>query len=359
MSLDSSPTKYLSGVKFATISGSSYPEVEIEMVSNNIWSHTYRADPVIVQAADFGIANYTIPYNSSSVTKNGFSPPSSPFKHNEDFTYSEIKQITTTGILNPDEDGNYKQMRFVVRDPFSTVNGSYFSPSPQILINTVGISSTDLYEPFVDENYRLEESSSGTLIMSSISGSGRGADAWDSSESLVTRPGLQVINGRLVYPTQDFLSTDPNVNPDYTGISGSEGDLTYIRRFKDPNDIARSNGVLRIDGLTEADRLAKNILVEIRVVGNHIQDNGVQDIGNEGTGWLSLNDDYNAITFEGDDGDGCFVTTQSLTEPLFEFTLGGFSTAYAANGAIEVRITFKNPAALSKAITRLEITNWT
>lgn len=358
LTLISTPVKYLSGVKFATISGVTYPVVNVNMTSNSIWSDTYRADPLVVESSQFGIANYNVPYNSNNVTKNGFSPPPAPFKYNQNFVYSENKSITNSNVTNPDVNGNYKTMRFVVRDPFSTVNGSSFSPAPQILINTLPQQSTSTLELFTDELYRLEESSSGTLTMSSIEGTGRGADAWDSSLSLNSRPGLQVINGRLVYPKLDFASTVPDINPNYTSISGSEGDLVYIRRFKDPNDTARSNGILRIDGLSETDRASKNILIELRVVGNHVDGNGIQDIGNEGTGWLSLNDDYNIVLFEGDDGDGCFVTTQSLSAPLFEFTLGGFSTAYAANSAIEVRVTFKNPAALNKAITRMEITNW-
>jgi hypothetical protein len=359
MILASAPLKHLSGVKYATVSGVTYPTVTLEMISNNVWADTYRADPLVVQASDFGIANFNVPYNSSTVTKNGSSPPIAPFKYNEDFDYTENKQITATNILSPDANGTFKQMRFVVRDPFTTLNGALFSPSPQIMINTLPIQSTDLIERFTDENYRLESSSSGTLTMASINGAGRGADAWDSTQSLVTRPGLQVINGRLIYPTINHASTVPATNPNYTAISGSAGNLSYIRRFKDPNDIARSNGVLRIDGLSDADRVAKNILVEIRVVGTHILNNGIQDLGNEGTGWLSLNDNFNIATFEGDDGDGCFVTTQSLAAPFYEFTLGGFSTVYAANGAIEVRITFKNPQALTKAITGLQITNWT
>jgi len=358
ITLSSSPLKYLSGVRFATISGINRPQVTIAMLSNNIWSDTYRADPITIQSINFGIPNYNVPYNSTAVSKASISPPTSPFVFNQDFTYSELREITGTNILNPNAAGTYLQMNIVVRDPFTTVNGANFGSSPAILLNTLPNQSTSVSERFTDENFRLESSSSGTLVMTSISGIGRGADAWDSTLSLNSRNGLQVINGALVYPKFNFTSTVPASNPNYTAISGSAGDLSYVRRFTDPAAMSRSNGILRIDGLSEVDRAAKNILVEIRVVGTHIPGNGIQDIGNEGTGWLSLNDDYNSGTFLGDDGDGCFVTTQSQVQPFFEFTLGGFSTAYAANMAIEVRVTFKNPVALNRSITRLEITNW-
>ena len=41
-----------------------------------------------------------------------------------------------------------------------------------------------------------------------------------------------------------------------------------------------------------------------------------------------------------------------------EFTLGNFSTIYAANQAIELRVTFKNPSAIAKSIKGIQIINW-
>lgn len=359
VTLDSAPVKYLSGVKYATVSGSSNVRLQIGVASNNLFSDTYRADPILVDSSNFGITDFVIPYNSAAASKNGSSPPTAPFVYNENFVYSDIKEISNTAIVNPAQNGSSLQLRFILRDPFNTNNGALFSPTPEILINTYPINSTDLCEYFFDEDYRLESSSSGTLEMLDIHGEDRGSDAWDSSLSLNTRSALQVINGALVYPQIDFSSTVPSPNPDYSSLGTGTGDLTYIRRFKDPVGMARSNGILRIDGLSEATRLSKDILIELRLVGDHEVGNGVQGPGNEGTGWLSLNDSFNVATFLADDGDGCFVNTQGLSAPYFEFTLGGFSTVYAANGAIEVRITYKDPEALNARITRLEITNWT
>lgn len=358
VSLEVTPEKYLSGVKFATISGSSRPQLRLRASVSGVWKDTYRADPVLVQTSQLGITDYVIPYNSSSVTKQGITPPISPFKYNEDFVYNEVKEIIGINILNPDSSGAYKQVRYIVRDPFNSVNGSYFTPIPQVLINTYPPASTDLLELFTDEEYRLESSSIGTKDMIDIHGTGRGIDAWDSPTSLISRSGLQVINGALVYPQLDFSAFAPVPNPNYIPLAAGPSDLVYIRRFKDTSGTARTNGILDIEGLLELDRSNKNILIDIRVVGDHILGNGTQGAGNEGTGWLSLNIPFNIATFLGDTGDGCFVTTQSLTAPYFEFTLGGFSTAYAANNAIEIRITYKYPSGLTKRITKVEITDW-
>jgi hypothetical protein len=135
--------------------------------------------------------------------------------------------------------------------------------------------------------------------------------------------------------------------------------LVYSRQFKDTLGVARSNGVLRLNGLSEAERANGDVLIDVRVVGDHIVGNGTQGPGNEGTGWLSLNTDYNIALFNGDTGDGCFVTTGGYSAPDFEFTLGGFSTAFAENNAVEVRMTFIHPSGVSTRITRMEMLTWT
>jgi hypothetical protein len=258
-------------------------------------------------------------------------------------------------VTNPDSNGNYSSGRYTVRDPFNSVNGTLITPL--ILINTYPNVSTDVLELFLDEDYRLVPNS-GTSALSAINGSGRGALLWNSSQSLAVSGGLQVINGALIYPQTDFSSYDPLPNPDYSGLPTTLGDEVFVRRFRDSAGASRSNGVFRLDGMTEVLRSSGDVLVDIRVVGPHIPGNGVQGPGNTGTGWISLNTNYNVATFKGDDGDGCFVTTGSYSAPYFEFTLGGFSTGFSANKAIEVRVTYKNPQALSTRIKRMEITNW-
>jgi hypothetical protein len=335
LSLNAAVVKWLSGIKFAG-QGSS---VEFYLDALEVWKDTYRTDPVQVQCSEYGVGNFIVNYNDSDVTSDGSTPPTQPFEHDHDFVFSGTRTIQSN-TTNPDENDNYAQMRYVVRDPFFSSNGPLISAIPEILINTYGDESTDTLELFVDEDYRLTNVSGS---IAGINGVDRGARTWDSTATLVSTSGLQVINGALVFPQVDFSSMDPLTNRDYSSIPSDGLDKVYIRQFKDSAGVSRSNGVFRINGLTEAQRANKEVLVEIRVVGNHIPGNGTQGPGNEGTGWLSLNDPYNIATFLGDDGDGCFVSTGGYTAPDFEFTLGGFSTAFAENKAIEVRVTFKNP----------------
>lgn len=356
--LISTPELFLSGIKFATISGSLKPIINISLDVSDLWKDTYRADPIVVQSSDYGIPNYTISYNSTSVTKGGISPPAAPFRHDDDFIYSENKEITEVGIINPDINGNLLTIDVAMRDPFNSVVSTGLGTSPPLLINTYQVSSTDVLELFVDEDYRLKDSASGTGFMTSINGLGRGTDAWDSTQSLLVNNALQVYNRSLIYPQDDFSQYSPAGNPNYSSLAAGVGDLTYRRRFRDTLGTARTNGVLFIDGMSESDRTSGDISIDIRVVGTHIIGNGTQGVGNEGTGWLSLNSSYNFATFKGDDGDGCFTTLGSYSAPYFEFTLGSFSTAYAFNQAIEILITYKDPTSLSKKINRVEIINW-
>lgn len=351
LKMDAVAIKWLSGIKFAG-QGSS---VEFYLDALEVWKDTYRTDPILVNSIEYGINNFVINYNNVDVTSEGVNPPVLPFEHADDFIYSGTKSINND-VINPDEDNNFAQMRYVVRDPFFTSNGSLFSANPEILINTFGNQSTDTLELFLDEDYRMTNAS-GSVV--GINGPSRGARSWDSTMTLISGTGLQVINGLLVFPQVDFSSMDPLANRDYTSIVGEGTDKVYIRQFKDSSGVSRTNGVFRIAGLTEVQRTSKEVLVEIRVVGTHIPGNGVQGPGNEGTDWLSLNDPYNIGTFTGDVGDGCFVNTGGYLAPEFEFTFGGFSTAFAENKAIEARVTLKNPEAVSTVITRMEIINWT
>lgn len=349
------PVKYLSGIAYTTLSGSSNPEFLLNVDASGVWSDTYSITPLRVLSQDIGIPNSTISYNASTNTKESISPPIAPYEHDHDFQYEELKEVTLPNILNPDINGNFSSINYEIRDPFNISLGAALPV--QTLINTTPSQSTDVLELFVDEDYRLLPNS-GVTALASISGSGRGSLLWDSTASLSTVSGLQVINSSLIYPQDDFSIFTPVGNPNYSTLPTSLGDEVYIRRFRDTLGTARSNGIILIEGLSEVDRIAENILIELRVIGPHINGNGTPGLGNTGTGWLSLNKNYNSAAFTGDDSDGIFVTTTSQVAPFYEFTLGGFSTAFAANNAVEMRITYKNPVALSKRITRVEFINW-
>lgn len=348
-------SRYLSGVEFVSISGSNRSTLEFVVESPDLWSDTYRSDVLVVNSINYGVPNFTVNYNSAEVTKNG-SPSISPYIYNEDFVYSGVREITTPA-LNPDENGNFLTISVQLRDPFNSTSGPALSGVPPFLLNSFPENSTDLLDNFVDERYRLIP---GSGSITGLSGSDRDTREWDSTETLVTASGLQVVGGALIFPQDDWSPYIPFINPNYTVVPSTvaPGDyLPYQRQFA--STISRTNGVIRIDGMTEADRLNKDIKVEIRVVGPHTPGNPTPGPGNYGTGWMSLNDPFNFGSFAGDDGDGCFVNTGGYSAPNFEFTLGSFSTAFAENNAIEVRISYPNTASgRNKRITKVEITNW-
>ncbi|RKZ83740.1 MAG: hypothetical protein DRQ39_09145 [Gammaproteobacteria bacterium] len=348
--LDTAVVDYLSGIKYAS-TGST---LKVDLDSDDMWKDTYRADLLEVQATSLGLGTYLVNYSAATIS-GGTQPPSDPFNHDDPFIYSEVKAISA-GISNPDSSGVFQKMRFQLRDPFNTTNGSLFSASPEVLIHTLSDTSTGRQEDFVSESFRLIL---GSGSITDIEGVDRDAREWDSTQSLTVSGGLQIMPGALIYPQTDFSSIDPSINPDYSGIPAGSLDLSYSRQFIDTVGVARSNGVLTITGLTEAARLSGAVLIDLRVVGTHIPGNGTQGFGNEGTGWLSLNTNYNIATFKGDNTDGCFVTTGSFVAPDFEFTLGGFSTVFAENKAVEVRVTYVHPAGVSTRITRIEMSNWT
>lgn len=351
-------SRFLSGVEFISIQGANRSSLSFSIESPNIWKDTYRADPLLVNSSNYGIPNFTVPYNSAEVTKDG-GPSALPYIHDEDFVFSGSREITQP-VVNPDSNGTFLTVSAQLRDPFFLFNGPAFSGVPALLINTFPISSTDTLEMFVDEEYRVDPSTSGSSLTGpDIDGADRGPRIWDSTESLVSASGLQVINGALVFPQADWSIYVPNPNPDYTvmpGLSPAEG-LSYNRQFRSAS--ARTNGVLRIEGMTEADRTSGDIKVFIRVVGPHITGDPNPGAGNTGTGWLDLSEPFDFGTFNGDDGDGCFITTGGYSAPNFQFSLGNFSTAFSENEAIEVMVIFPNTAqGRSKRITRMEIIDW-
>jgi hypothetical protein len=102
-----------------------------------------------------------------------------------------------------------------------------------LLVDNFAANSTDLYENFRDEAYRLKSNSDfGTDLSSN----------WDETESLVGadaghNDGAQIFNDILDYPDFDFsaVSNGPAGNPDYSSASGTR---YYYRFFTDSTGAA-------------------------------------------------------------------------------------------------------------------------
>ncbi len=158
----------------------------------------------------------------------------------------------------------------------------------KILINSLsGISSTNLIENFINENYRQKNDF--------------GIDEWNSRESLETFDdgyGLMVIPGYgLCYPNKyNFSEYLPENNPNYQMLTGIK---YFCRKFYANDDNKRFGGTFCFKGITISDFMSNNISCNIS------KDNG--------TNWLNLktyrdSDDISGIYCEGRDIiDGCEI----------------------------------------------------
>ncbi len=218
-------------------------------------------------------------------------------------------------------------------------NVTSLSPSESRLIDTFSDGSTDLDEPFDDENYRLpdydaaEHPDNYDEVPGSVTGN------WDSTADLIDGEAA-VFHGSLYDPTNigssgDFSGFLP-VGPDYSSFTS---DAIYLRAFRDSSD-PHNSGTIELEGLTVADISpvgSGNVNVEIKLPTE--------------TGWLDLGKIFNLATFLGEDGDGCQTSQSSNT---WSFTFGTVSTANS-EFIIIVRVTIRTA---TSSISRMRITDW-
>jgi len=211
-------------------------------------------------------------------------------------------------------------------------DGSALSASENRLVDTYRSgsngTSTDVYEYFDDEWYRLPSGSYDT-VPNTVSGS------WDSTSTLGANSG-QIYGGRLYFPTIDFSGYLPAGNPDYSsGFSAVE----YYRVLRD-SGTPHTNIQLELGNLSDSDVDpvgTGDVNVEIKLPTQ--------------TGWLDLGTDYDSGTFAGVDGDGC-QTAQSGDD--WYATFGGNSTADSGY-LIVIRVTIRNS---SKSLTQIRAVDW-
>lgn len=175
--------------------------------------------------------------------------------------------------------------------------GTFSGPAPQVsaeryLYNPVGAAlTTDTFEPFNDESYRYISSyTAGTAAAPILPA---GGDVYPSATLLASSDGnLQVLSGRLVYPSIDF-SLAP-INPitaggDYAAVLA--GDVAsekrrYVRAFD--TGIPRNTGKLRITGLAFAAFDAGLAPIDLAEVADHPGGAIVQIKVPGASGWLDL-----------------------------------------------------------------------
>lgn len=318
--VESAPViKYLSGVQFY-YTGSTF---NVSTVANKAFEYTYVAAPVTISFPGVSTVSVLV----EPAIDGAVSGVSSPPVWNEVMTITN-KLITLNAVSQCDCDA---RVTINTQDPFGA-GGSGQSISEQRMIDTYGITSTDVYEDFVDENRRLQPGAY-NAIPGAITGQ------WTSS-NLLSNGNAQVIccNG-LIYPDTDYSSGYlPSQAADYSGFTGNQ---LYFRAFRH-SGITHNSGRLDVTGIVSSD-LNTNVKLEMKLPTQ--------------TGWLDLGTVFNDAIFTGADGDGCYTgpVSQSGSTLRINWTCGTFATVNSGYMYI-LRVTLLNG---NKDISRIVEALWT
>jgi hypothetical protein len=331
-------SKFLSGVEYFT-GGSLRYDVTID----NLYRNTYYSGIDAITFADTsgGLTTPILNTNStiSLANSNGNSAKQFKISNSDQNGSSMTFSVIASGKRRHNEAiGLNVTARRTIQG--NTMGGS-------VLINNVFLdnvpitTTTDLYEDFVDERYRLKNTDglfqydTYGLIPNNI---------WQSTQSLISNTsgwsnGLQVVNGELIYPTFNYsnvgdITTNLNFGKNLTNYSTSIGNRVYIRYFRQVSPttgnfkmvINGSNG--NFVALTTA-LINNNIHVEIKAPG----------LSNRETGWLDAFSDF--ATDQWNNGNGA-RNAASGSGRLFGvdwgLTIGTKNTANTS-GYVLIRIT--------------------
>ena len=305
-----SSAKYLSGVRHYNKND----KLNIQFTCSRLFNNTYAMpNQINIDPTDIAVNSYYINYQSTGVQ--GSPTPNI----DTDVVYSKILTLSQNDVYTVSP-----RIRLRGYDTFGG-HAEFQSPSQSILINTYLTQSTDKFEYFLDEYYRLDES----LSYDSIPGSY--FNVWNSTTVLVVDQ-LQVYDNKLIYPEINFTSGYlPSQTANYSGFSG---DRYYVRAFIDSDP--HTNGVFYIENYTIPNTVVK---IELKLPTQ--------------TGWLDLSLPYNVADFTGADGDGCLISNDGYN---FYWTAGGFSTANSGNIVI-LRVTMTDSFITTDSIPQISI-NW-
>ena len=324
--------RYLSGVKYYT----SGTVANISCTIPNIANQSYVNTPLTINASEYGIGQFDVTYNDSSV-----SGLSSPPKYNETFVYNKNHAIVAENFVC-----SSARLYGISKDQFGVA--PTFETTPEnILINTAFDESTSVAEYFSDELYRLANSDL-TINYAHYVG---------TFSSMQLQDGYaQLFDGKLIVPHTNYTtgyspsqSNDVNFST-YVGISrrfehlgevdyeDTRGWYSYARSFFS-NGTPKTKATIDV-GLskTQLDEYLNNgdLYIFIKLEGQ--------------TGWLSFNKRYDFGEFTGADNDGCRYDGGDYWQAVF----GNFSTA-ASCYTIRVEIWIKNT---SPELTKFVITDW-
>lgn len=230
-------------------------------------------------------------------------------------------------------------------DPYGATD-SAMTTDKGFTIMSDGPNSTDVFDDFTDERYRLPSSTNFDMPIAGMPGP---PSVWTSATSLLdgSRSGeLQVYDhdasppNRLGWPDFDYSNSaayQPQVNPDYTSLSGT-ADRLYRRVFRSTSG-AQTNGIITLPGLADAD-LVSDVAIRLKVPGLTV--------------WLDALAAYNGGTFPtgaplvgGVDGEGCRINPGVNSPDIngsIEFSLGSIGTDASSDYQIIIEITYADPS---------------
>jgi hypothetical protein len=225
-----------------------------------------------------------------------------------------------------------------------------------VLLDSFATSSTNYLENFDYEKYRLKNTYVGltydtySTILSNV---------WNSSQSLIIptagwNDGLQVSNGKLIYPKTDYstisdLTTNLNFGNTLTDYSTSTGDRVYIRYFYQLSPTTGNFKVV-INGSSGTfvsigtPLVSNNIHFEIKAPG----------LSSTETGWLDAYSDFaNGVWSDGSGGRDATAGIGRAFGVNWGLTIGTKNTANTG-GYILIRITVA-----STFVGEIDSINWT
>jgi len=201
------------------------------------------------------------------------------------------------------------------------------SATSSILVDTYGVTSTNLFEDFDDESRRQDATFNG----------GTSPGNWVSTASLVIGE-AQVWNSRLVVPnTTTFVRSDgpnsPNANwtgyvpdsggpnPDYSALGAP---VDYYRTFVDATALSRSSFQIVFTGSFVASATVDLANEDFRIFIRRRASSGGGDFGTAANPLLLHGPTYNFASFDDGVTDG-YIRESSSSGNTVNGTFGGFS----------------------------------
>jgi len=334
-SLVMSGTKYLSGIQYHTGGQANY-----DIIISNLYRNTYYSDgDAITHQGNSNSYGLLLTAPQQALT------PCGGNENQQVIISGKTATIINSGkrLIKGSISLNTTAKRTVqgsnsttLNQPANTINN--------ILLDNISSSSTDTIEDFNDEQKRLVSNLTYNTI-TEVSTTG----TWNSQNWLLTpgingasigyEDGLQIIDGKLVYPTVDFTTTNITNGPTFNDggtlggardYSTATGNRSYLRYFRQVSPTT-ANFIINIAGSG-----GTFVNKSTSLTGNNIH---LEMKAPTETGWLDCYNDFSTGQFN--DGDGARSSSNGvgrLFNTNWGLTIGTKSTANT-NGYIIIKIT--------------------